>query len=492
MTQRYVIGLDSSTQSTKAILWDRDGNPCAEGRAPHTLGQPQADWVEQDAAEWWQAASTALQRVTAQVDPGLIDGIAISHQRETMVLLDGAGTPLAPATLWLDSRAVGHTRVLDAELGAGRLHQITGKPLDVTPCVHRLRWMRDHQPGLLDRAAMIASVHDYLVRRLTGTAAASWTSADPFAIYDIHAKQWSRPILDHLGIALSKLPQTYRPGTALGSVDAQAAAATGLRAGTPVFAGGGDGHCAGLGVGAIGPGTVYLNLGTAVVGGLWSPVAEMSQDWRTLISATGEGYILEVVQRAGTAFLNWFMDTFGLDRNDPAVFRRLEAEAAEIAIGSDGVTVVPYLFGCMNPHWDGRATASFLGLGPRHTLVHMYRAALEAITLEFARSLATMRGKGLLAERIFTIGGGSASPLWCQMVADSTGLPVIQSRSNEASALGAGILAAMGAGWYDSFPKAVAGMTRIAESRAPALAQQAAWQALARRQAAAYVPTPAP
>lgn len=488
MTARYVIGLDSSTQSAKAILWDRDGNPCAEGRAPHTINQPKADWVEQDATEWWRAASSALRAVTAQVDPSLIDGIAISHQRETMALLDQDGAPLAPATLWLDSRAVGYTRTLDAELGEGRLHQITGKPVDVTPCVHRLRWMRAHQPDLLDKAAQIASVHDFLVRNLTGSAAASWISADPFAIFDIHAKEWSRPILDHLGINTSKLPRTHKPGAAIGTITQQAAAATGLAPGMPVFAGGGDGHCAGLGVGAIGPGTVYLNLGTAVVGGLWSPVAEMSQDWRTLISATGEGYILEVVQRAGTAFLNWFMDTFGLDRNDPAVFRKLEAEAAQIPIGSDGVTVVPYLFGCMNPHWDGAATASFSGLGSRHTLVHMYRASLEAITLEFARSLATMRETGRVAERIFTIGGGSASPLWCQMVADSTGLPVIQSRSNEASALGAGILAAMGAGWFNTFPDAVAGMTRIAESRQPDLAQAGLWAALARRQAAAYVP----
>ncbi len=489
MTTRYVIGLDSSTQSVKAIAWDNHGTPCAEGRAPLAISQPREGWVEQNAPDWWAATCTALRDLTAQIDPGLIDGIAVSNQRETMVLLDADGAPLAPATLWLDSRAEGHTRILAAELGGAELHRITGKPVDVTPCVHRLRWMRDHMPEVLDGAAQILDVHGYLTRALTGTAAASWTSADPFAIFDIHTRQWSATILDHLGIPLTRLPTAHRPGSAIGTVTAAAAAATGLRPGTPVFAGGGDGHCAGLGVGSIGPGTVYLNLGTAVVGGLWSPTAEISNHWRTLISSTGEGYILEVVQRAGTAFMNWFMDTFGLDRHDKAVFDRLMTEATALPVGSEGVTVVPYLFGCMNPHWDGTATASFTGLGPHHRLVHMYRASLEAITLEFARALRIMQDTGLDAREIYVIGGGSNNRLWRQMVADSTGLPVIRSQSGEASALGAGILAAIGAGWFDSFEAALASMTRVTDTIPPNADDASAWAALAQRQAAAYVPS---
>lgn len=488
--KRYVIGLDSSTQSVKAIAWDHDGTPCAEGRAGLDMQQPQEYHVEQDATEWWRAACTALQAALETIDPAQVDAISISNQRETMALLDADGVPLAPATLWLDSRATSLTQVLANELLPTDLHRITGKPIDVTPCVYRLRWLRQHEPDLLDRTAQIVDVHGYLTRALTGMAAASWISADPFGIFDIHAKEWSRPILNHLGIPNTRLPAIHRPGAVIGHVTPKAAHATGLRAGTPVIAGGGDGHCAGLGVGAIGPGVVYLNLGTAVVGGLWSETAEISTHWRTLISATGEGYILEVVQRAGAAFMNWFLDTFGGDRSDPAIFTRLEQEAAALPIGSDGVTVCPYLFGCMNPHWDGNATASFSGMGSRHKMAHLYRASLEAITLEFARALHKMRATGQPADRIFAIGGGAQNQLWLRMIADSTGLSVIRSLSNEASALGAGILAAVGVGWYPDFKIATAAMTQSAGAIEPDPATAQAWARVSIRQQAAYRPTP--
>jgi xylulokinase len=487
MTKRYVIGIDSSTQSVKAIAWDVVGNPCAVGRAPLEISQPAPLWAEQDAADWWTATIVALREVTAAIDPAAVAGIAISNQRETMVLVDAAGTPLAPATLWLDTRAEAMTRALEDEVGGAALHGISGKPVDVVPCIYRLRWMRENTPDLLDRAAMILDVNGYLSRQLTGTAAATWTSADPFGIFDIAAKEWSRPLLDHLQIPLAKFPAVHAPGQQLGRVTPDAAVATGLVAGTPVFAAGGDGHCAGLGVGAIAPGVVYLNLGTAVVGGMWSPEPRISPYWRTLISPTGEGYLLEAVQRGGAFFLNWFVDNFAGGRQDVQVFQRLEAQAATLPIGSDGVTVCSYIVGCMDPHWDGGATASFTGMTAAHTTAHLFRASLEAITLEFARALEAMRGQGLQTDHILAIGGGAANEAWLRMIADATGLPVIRSLSNEASALGAGISAAVGAGWFGGFQQAVDAMTRTAGRVEPDPATRAAWDALSARQAQVYL-----
>ncbi|MFB2552766.1 xylulokinase [Ensifer soli] len=486
MTERYVIGMDSSTQSVKAVAWTADGTPRAEGRAPHVIATPHPLHAEQNAEDWWTAACAALSALLTQIDPAAVDGIAISNQRETMVLLDGDGTPLAPATLWLDRRAQDVVPLLAEELGRARLHAISGKPVDVIPCVYRLKYYREHQPELLDRAAQILSVHDFLTLKLTGTAQASWTSGDPFGILDIEAKVWSREILDHLGIPLSKLPPLNRPGTRIGKISADAAALTGLLAGTPVFAGGGDGNCAGLGVNAIRPGTVYLNLGTAVVGGCWSATPELSRYWRTLVSPSGEGYLLESCQRGGAYFVNWLIDTFAGGRADPKIFERLEAEATGLGVGAGGVTALSYLMGNMDPHWDEHARAGFVGLGPETGMGHMYRAGLEAITLEFVRSLAEMRRMGVAAERIFVIGGGAGSPLWRQMVADASGLPVIRSLSNEASALGAGMSAAVGAGWYPGFRDAADAMSRLAEEVLPDPATAEAWAALSRRQGNLY------
>jgi xylulokinase len=484
--ERLVIGMDSSTQSVKAIAWTMDGRPHAEGRAPHQISMPQPDHAEQNADDWWTAGAAALRELTSRIDPDRVDGLAISNQRETMVLLDGAQRPMAPATLWLDSRARSVVDLLAEEMGRERLHAISGKPVSIIPCLYRLRYFREHHPRLLDEAAQILSVHDFLTLKLTGVASASWTSADPFGIFDITRKAWSSEILDHLGIPLSKLPKAYRPGTMVGHVTAEAAAPTGLRAGTPVFAAGGDGHCGGLGVGAISPGVVYLNLGTAVVGGAWSPTAELSSFWRTLISPSGDGYLLESCQRGGAFFVNWLLDTFAGGRGDPAIFEQLESQARALPIGSGGVMVSPYLLGCMDPHWDEGARATFTGMGPETTMGHVYRAALESITLEFARAVDQMRASNVAVDRIVVIGGGASSPLWLGMVADATGLPAIRGLSSEASALGAGITAAVGAGWYAGFDAATAGMTRIAEQIDPSPADVAAWRELSGRQSKVY------
>jgi len=486
--ERTVVGIDASTQSVKAIAWTMDGQPAAEGRALLSLSQPQPGYAEQNADDWWAATCTALRTLTAAIDPETVDGIAISNQRETVALLDEAGRPLGPAMTWLDNRVAGTYRDLADSFGGERLHAISGRPVDVIPVVYRLHWLARHQPGLIERACTIVDVHGFLALHLTGAASASFTSADPFGIFDIVEKEWSRPLLDHLHIPLDKLPPAVAPGQPIGRVTAEAAAQTGLRAGTPVYAGGGDGQCAGLGVNAMRAGIVYLNLGTAIVAGAWSPDPVISFNWRTIISPTG-GYFLEHVQRAGAFFVNYVVDTLAGGRQDPGVFKRLEAAATSIPVGSDGLLVCPYLTGCMDPHWNPDARATVTGLGPLHTAAHLYRAALEALTLEAARAIHAMRDAGLAIDEILVIGGGADSRLWLKMIADAVGIPTCRSLSNEASCLGAAILAATGAGWYPSLGEAAFGMTQVADRLEPDATVRDIWDRLSARQAALYAAT---
>ena len=179
------------------------------------------------------------------------------------------------------------------------------------------------------------------------------------------------------------------PGAPIGQVTA-AAAQTGLRPGTPVFAGGGDGQCAGLGVNAMRPGTVYLNLGTAIVAGAWSPHPVLSLAWRTITSPT-DGCLLKHVQRAGAFFVNYMVDTFAGGRQEPGVFERLATAVASIPVGAEGLLICPYLTGCMDPHWNPEARATVTGLGLHHTAAHLYQAVLEALTLEAACGLRMSR-----------------------------------------------------------------------------------------------------
>ena len=477
-----VIGIDSSTQSTKAIAWDRWGHLLAEGRAPVPMTSPAPDFYEQEPQDWWQSAVTAIRHLGKETDLSSARGLAIANQRETVGFLDATGRSIRPAMVWLDGRAHEEAKAFSAAFGEQDFLALTGKHSDLTPGVYKLAWMRRHEPDVLDRCAQIVDVHGFLVQKLTSNHATSWTSADPSGLFDITAKQWSGPVLAHLGIRLDCLAQVHRPGTVLGHVSAAAAAITGLPAGLPVIAAGGDGQCAGLGVNAMLAGTSYLNLGTAVITGAWSQTPRVGKHWRTMVSSTGEGYFLEGVMRAGTFFVDWFVRSFVDQQAGSATFDRLGEAAMALPLGSEGVMASPYLSGCMNPHWEGRAKAAFMGLGPSHGQAHLYRAVLEAMTGEIARTIVAMRHEGVAIDRIVAVGGGANSLLWRRMLADATGLPLTVSASVEATSLGAAVAAAVAGGWYPTFPDAAAGMCRATLAEAPDPGQRAGWDALMARQ----------
>lgn len=483
-----VIGIDASTQSVKAIAWSGDGRPIAEGRASVSLSQPRPGYAEQDPDEWWSATRIALRALTSQIDPATVDGIAISNQRETVALLDEQDCAVGPSITWLDTRVASTYLDFADRVGRDRLHAISGRPVDAIPIVYRLDWLARNKPELLAHARTIVDVHSFCALHLTGEATASYTSADAFGLFDIVEKRWSEPILEYLGIPLEKFPRAVASGTEIGRVTPKAAAETGLNVGTPVFAGGGDGQCAGLGVNAMRSGTVYLNLGTAIVAGAWSRDPILSKNWRTILSPTG-GFFLEHVQRDGANFLNFVVDIFAGGRQDRDAFRRLEAAASALPLGSEGLLVCPYLTGCMDPYWNPNARATITGLCSYHTSAHIYRAALEALSVEAARAIHAMRSAGLALDNLVAVGGGAQSPLWLRMIANSVGVTTNRSLSNEASCLGAAIIAAVGAGWYPSFGEAAAAMTHLADSIAPEAEARGAWDMLSARQDAVYPAT---
>ena len=473
---RLVIGIDASTQSVKAIAWDRSGHAVAEGRAPVPILQDGHEHFEQEPEEWWRASVAALRGLAAQVDPARFDGLAISNQRETMAFLDQEARSVRPAILWLDGRTRAEVNELSNTVGAETIHRISGRPPDVTPGLYRIMWMRRHQPEAFARTACFADVQCALVQRLAGGPfRTSWSSADPNGLFDLVAKRWSPILLEAVGITEDRLPAVFRPGAEIGRVNKAAAAATGLKAGLPIFAGGGDGQCAGLGTGCTRPERAYVNLGTAVVSGIWSANYHHDKAWRTEVAAHGDGYILENCLRSGAYLVDWFVNRFIAGRSaDETMFRELEERAQTLPIGSDGVIVQPYWSGCMDPYWDTRARGVIAGLGSGHTPVHVYRAIIEGITLDLVMGTqASEAASGQTVDHYLAIGGGAKNRLWRQMLADASGKQVHVSDTVEASALGAGMIAAAGAGWYPSIAAAAQAMTGAVHKVLPAPANRA-------------------
>jgi xylulokinase len=461
MPRDLVIGIDSSTTATKAIAWDRTGAPVAEGRAAIPLAQPRPRYFEQNPEDWWLSTSQALREITTKVEPARIAGVAISNQRETFGLFDEHGGAIRPAIVWLDERAMDQMRRFGASFGAEKIHAISGKPVDITPCLYRMVWLRENEPHLLDRAAYIAEVHGYLCFRLTGQWTTSTASADPLGVLDMESLVWSQGILQAAGVSIDKMLALARPGAFIGTITEAAAQATGLPADTPAFAAGGDGQCAGTGVDVVRPGRAYINLGTAVVSGSYSERYVFDPAFRTETAVADQGYILETCLRSGTFLLDWLTrEILGMDpQRELAALTALEAEAAASPVGANGVMLVPYWEGCMTPYWDAAARGVIVGLSGSTQRGDLYRALLEGVVLEQALASRRLQGGcGQPIDHYVAVGGGTASDLWMQILADATGVSVHRSTSKEASSLGAAMAAATGCGWFGSFAEASAAM----------------------------------
>jgi xylulokinase len=432
-----VVAIDLSTTACKAVAFESDGAPAAIARVALAKVSPEPGWQEQDAQDWWTAARAALTELMAQVDGADVSALCVTHQRETFVCLDEDAAALRPAILWLDTRAASQVR----RLGSKRIHEVSGKPPSTTPSLYKLAWLADHEPDVLRRTSVVADVHAYLVRRLTGRWVTSWASADPSGLVDMRTFEYSPELLATVGLRLDQLPELVAPGAIIGEVSGEAALATGLPAGLPVVAGAGDGQCAGLGAAICEEGRAYLNLGTAVTLGSHSEQYHASLAFRTLSSPVAGKWTLEAVLASGALSLAWFAREVAAD-DSPDAFERMEAAATKVEPGSEGLLFLPYVGGVGTPHWDSAARGAWVGLRERHGQAHMYRAVLEGIAFEQRMALSMMVAQIGDTVAIRAMGGGVKSSLWTQVLADILGKPVEVTQRSETTALGAAILAA--------------------------------------------------
>lgn len=466
----YVLGVDISTTACKAIVWDRRGQEILSKRHQFPLYSPQANYFEQDPLDWWSSVTKVLKEITKSFTPKCIRGLAISNQRETFVTIDHHGNSLRPAIIWLDERCKSMVEPFARKIGKQNLHQITGKPVDYAPVVYRLAWMKAHEPDLFAKIYKVLDVHGYIVWKLTNSFKTSFASADPFGLYDLQMREWSPIIVRALGLETNHFATTYPPGSILGTLTEEAAQATGLSTQTLVIAGGGDGQAAGLGVNALNSQQAYLNLGTAVVAGIFGSTYIANKYFRTLMSCADSGFYYECSLRAGTFLIDWMIkNIFNCDPlNTPTIYKQLETKAQAIPVGSDQLIHLPYLCGVMNPYWDSNARSAFIGLSPAHTQAHMYRSVLEGIAFEQKLVLNQVeKVTNSTINNLLVIGGGVKNELWCKIISDITNKTIVYPHTSEASCLGAGIAAAKGVNWYTNITQAAQSMTAVKGSIKP-------------------------
>jgi xylulokinase len=284
-----VLGLDISTTATKAVLLDAEGVVRGIGVAEYGYATPHPLWAEQDPAQWWDATQSAVASVLADsgVDPDAVRGIGLTGQMHGAVLLDAAGAVLRPAILWNDQRTAAECDEIRERVGANRLVRITGNDALTGLTAPKLLWVRRHEPEAWSRLAHVLLPKDYVRLQLTGAHATDKADAAGTLLFDLAARDWSAEVLAALDLDPAWFPATHEGPEVTGWLTDAAASALGLRAGTPVVAGGGDQAANGVGVGAIRPGAVALSLGTSGV--VFAPTAAPLADPAGRVQAVCQG-----------------------------------------------------------------------------------------------------------------------------------------------------------------------------------------------------------
>jgi xylulokinase len=462
----FVIGIDASTTATKAVLIDEHGAVVAIGTAEYGYDVPRPRWSEQDPELWWDGAIAAVRSVLTGRDAADVVAVGLTGQMHGLVLLDAAEAVLRPAILWNDQRTAEACDEIRSAVGPGRLIAITGNDALTGFTAPKLVWVRDHEPDVWSRIAHVLLPKDFVRLRLTSGFALDKADGAGTLLFDLAARDWSAEVLAALGIDPGWMPPTFEGPATTGVVTAAAAEATGLPAGIPVVAGGGDQSANAVGVGAVSPGVVALSLGTSGV--VFATTAEPLRDPAGQVHAfchavPGRWHMMTVMLSAAGS-LRWFRDTVA----PGTAFGDLSEAAAAVPAGSDGLLFLPYLTGERSPHPDPLARGAFVGLTVGHDRRHMSRAVLEGVAFGLRDGLDQMIAAGMPAPaQVRASGGGTASRLWRQILADVLGAEVATVSTTEGAAYGAGLLAAVGAGWFGSVEEAADGLVHATPAASP-------------------------
>jgi xylulokinase len=447
--------MDVSTTATKALLIDTAGQVICTASTEYPFETPKPLWSEQDAGLWWQAAIQSIHSVLAQAGIGgeAVGAVGLTGQMHGLVLLDADGEPLRPAILWNDQRTAAQCDEIRARVGKPRFIQITGNDALTGFTAPKILWVRENEPQIYARARHVLLPKDYVRYRLTGAFGMDVADGAGTVLMDLKARTWSAEILAALGIPPEWMPPLYEGTQVTGQVSVQAAAATGLKAGTPVVAGGGDQAAQAVGVGAVRAGIVALTLGTSGVVFATTDGAFIEPEGRLHAfchAVPGKWHLMGVMLSAAGS-LKWFHDTFAQGLS----YDELVEPAGSVPPGAEGLLFLPYLTGERTPYPDPLARGAFVGLTVRHGFAHLTRAVLEGVAFGLRDSLELIRTAGIArVDQVRASGGGTKSALWRQILADVLGAQLVSVNTSEGAAYGAALLAGVALGVWPSVEQA--------------------------------------
>jgi len=458
---RYILAHDLGTSGNKATLYSEEGAQLASATAAYPTRFFNGTWAEQDPEAWWRAVCDTTRALLAKAaaDPADIAAVALSGQMMGCTPVDRRGRALRPSLLYCDQRATREAAALLEQISMRDFYGICGHRANASYTLEKLMWVRDNEPEIFRQTHKTLCAKDYINCRLTGVMATDFSDASGTNAFDLNRFAWSAKLLALAGIDGALFPDAVGSTTVIGEVTAEAARATGLAAGTPVAAGGGDGSAAGVGVGCVRPGAAYNCLGSSSWIALTVERPIIDAEMRTMNWAhCVPGYLHPsgTMQTAGSSF-KWLAEQLcgaeaeAAKAGGPSAYARIDEAVAAVPPGANGLLFLPYMLGERTPWWNTDARGAFIGLSLASTRADMMRAVLEGVALNLGLIAEIFRAH-VPIDALTVIGGGARSAVWRQILADACGCPVQTLTSQaEATSMGAAIIGGVACGLFKDF-----------------------------------------
>ena len=486
----YILSYDLGTGGVKAVLYRSGGESLASSTVAYETSYPKPGRHEQRPEEWWNAVVRSTHEVLerAGVEGKSVAACALSGHSLGVVPLGEHGDLLREQTpIWSDSRAHGQAAEFFRTVGEERWYMTTGNgfppPLY---SVFKIMWYREHEPELYRKIRHVVGTKDYVNYLLCGEIATDNSYASGSGVYDLRRRRYDRDLIDAAGISPRILPEPVPSTETLGVLSARAADQLGLTTGTKVIAGGVDNSCMAVGARNIRHGRVYNSLGSS------SWIAVSSEE--PILDEATRPFVFEHVIpglytsaysifSAGSSF-RWIRDVMCRDLLDRArsegrdVYDLMTEEAARAPVGSRGLLFNRNLAGGTGLDPSPSVRGAFSGLDLAHGREDLIRASMEGIAFGLREALTALREKSRIEDRMLVVGGGSSSPLWRRILADVYGMKIVKtSIDQDAAALGAAALAAVGTGAWDGF-ETIDTLHEVHDTTEPEPANVAAYRSL--------------
>ncbi len=458
---KYILAHDFGTTGDKATLFDEYGALHYSATYSYTPDYLRDGWVEQQPEYWIEAFVATTKLFLEKVKAEDIAVISFSGQMNGCLCIDGQGKALHPHIIWADSRATEQNDKLRLDIGDQVYYKETGIRLTPTSSLQKLMWVRDNLPEVYEKTYKMLNAKDYVCYVLTGNIATDYSDASLTGAFNITKYAWSDDVLHAAGIGRDKLPDIIPSTQVVGHVTKDIAEFIGLKPGTPVVIGGGDGACAGVGAMSVSPGVSYVYMGSSGWMATASRKPVLDEGMRTLNMAHIVPNLVCPLapMQAGGGSLTWLKETLCGEETLVAQdagrspYELIEELAMNSPAGANGVTFLPYLLGERSPRWNDYATAAFLGLRMETNKCDISRSVLEGVALN-VRCVLEIFKKHVEIGSVVLIGGGARMNLWRSIIAQVLGVEIQKPENlEEATSLGAAFTGGVGIGLFSSFER---------------------------------------